>query len=670
MPHQKRQLAAIMFSDIEGYTRMMEEDENTGRFLAKRYRQVLQKGLQDHDGRLIQTYGDGSLCIFSSAVEAVRCAYHIQLELRRDPKVPLRIGLHMGDIVVDNEELYGAGVNAASRIESMGVAGSILVSGTISKEISNQPEFQMISLGLFEFKNIEHPMEVFALGNQGLVVPEIEILRGKLKKEVRKANPLLYILGIFLLLLIGWWVGPRLNSPAEVIQSLAILPFQSSSSMTDQDIMNEGIHVGLVSELGQLASVRVLDRWSTLPYTQSNKSLKEISQDLAVDCIVTGDLLVSEDTVLLDLKLVRTRPNEKVLWSNTYERKIDEILKLYQDVRTDIARRIKVGLTAYNIDTQPRESDVDAEAYKAYLRGMYFLNKSTPEDFEKGIQYLLDAVELDPADPRVYSSLAMGYMLLGHGPDPENQVWKRGRAAALQAIRLDSTLAEAHAVQAMIKTYYEWDFEGAEKGYLKALQINPNLAIARFQYAWYLASFGRFEEAIEHHLLAKELDPLWPLYTYDMGSLYLWAGDVDKAYKEVQEGLELDPEFGHGLWVQGNVYMAKGMFEEAINAHQSAASVHPIWRGALGGTYVLAGQPDKGLTILEEMINQEMSPRSAFWIAYIYMTLGEYNEMYKWLDYEFPDPWLVTLRTWPEFKILHDDPRFQAFLKRLNLPPV
>jgi class 3 adenylate cyclase/TolB-like protein/Flp pilus assembly protein TadD len=668
---EKRLLSAIMFSDIEGYTRVMEEDEKTGRSMARRYREVLQEGLNLYEGTLIKTYGDGSLCIFTSAVQAVRCAYYIQLELQKTLMVPLRIGLHMGDIVIDNDELYGAGVNAASRIESMGVAGSILVSGTISKEIKNQHEFQMVSLGFFEFKNIEYPMEVFALRNEGLVVPEAGTLKGKFKKKARKLNPVFYIIGIFLILAIGWWAG-RQPSAVEggVIQGMAVLPFQSSSGTEDQEIMRDGIHDGLISELGQLGSVRVVDKKSTLLFTQSNKTLQEISQDLEVDGIVTGDLSVSEDSVLLNLRLVKTLPEEKVLWSSIYERKIDEILRLYQDVRTDIARRIKVGLTTYDIDNQPMESDVDAETYKAYLRGMYFLNKSTPDEFDKGMQYLQDAVELDPANPRAYAGLALGYMILGHGPDPENQVWKRGRAAALQAIKLDSTLAEAHAVLGMIKTYYEWDYEGAEKAYLKALEINPNLAIARFQYAWYLACFERYEEAIKHHLLAKELDPLLPLYTYDMGSLYLYAGEVDKALKEVQEGLELDPDFGHGIWVLGNIYVAKGMFEEAIQAHQRAASIHPIWRGALGGTYALAGQPDKTREILEEFINQEISPRSALWIAYMNLTLEEYDEMYKWLDYELPDPWIVAIRSWPEFRVVHDDTRFQALLKRLNLPPI
>jgi len=210
----------------------------------------------------------------------------------------------------------------------------------------------------------------------------------------------------------------------------------------------------------------------------------------------------------------------------------------------------------------------------------------------------------------------------------------------------------------------------AERGYRKALEINPSLALAHFQYAWYLACLGRWEEAIEYHLMAKELDPLTPIYTVDLGGLYLWAGEEEKALEEVTEGLELDPEFAHEWWTLGNVYVAKGMFDKAIEAHQHAGVIHPIWRGALGGTYALAGQPDKARAILEEFKSQKITPRSAFWIAYMHLTLGEYEEMYKWLEYELPDPWLVSIRTWPEFRVLYGDPRFQAFLKRLHQPPV
>lgn len=576
----------------------------------------------------------------------------------------------MGDIVVDQEELYGASINAASRIESMGVVGSVLVSDTIYHDIKNHREFKLVSLGSFEFKNIERPMEVFALQKEGLVIPEAATLKGKFKAKVKKTSPVLYLLGVFLLIVLGWLGGGQLSGRGGKIHSMAILPLKFLSNSVDQEIMNEGLHNGLVSALGQLNSVRVISDRSTLPYANTEKPLNEISEELNVDGLVKGDISLFDDSILINLSLVKMVPREKVIWSQVYARKIDEILKLYQDVRTDIARKLDVNLTTSDINEQPNQTNVNPETNKAYIRGIYFLNKSTPEEFEKGMQYLLNAIEIDPADARGYAGLAMGYALLGHGPDPEDQVWKRGRAAAMQAIKLDSNLAEAHLVLAIIKCYYEWDWEGAQNGYRKALEINPSLAMAHFQYAWYLACLGHWDKAIEHHLQAKELDPLTPLNTSDMGSLYLWAGDVDKAFKEAKEGLELDPEFGHGWWVLGNVYVAKGMLEKAIEAHERAGAIHPIWRGALGGTLAIAGKLNEARAILLEFKTQEITPRSAFWIAYMYLTLGEYDQMYTWLDYEQHDPWLVSVRTWPEFRALHHDPRFQALLKRLNQPPI
>ena len=379
---------------------------------------------------------------------------------------------------------------------------------------------------------------------------------------------------------------------------------------------------------------------------------------------------MNDDSVQVNLRLVKTVPREQELWSHTYSESISQILRLYEEIRSDIARRIKVGLASGDINQQATPAETNPETYKAYVRGMYFLNKSTPQDFQKGMQYLMDAVEIDPADPKAYAGLARGYAIMGHGPDPEEQVWRRGRAAAMQAIKLDPNNANAHTVLGVIKAFYEWDWEGAEGEFLRALEINPNHAFAHFQYAWYLICFIRWEEATEHHLLAKELDPLVPIYTADMGGLYLWAGQPDKALKEVKEAMELDPEFAHSWFALGNVYATKGMFDEAVEAHQHAASIHPSYRGALGSTYARAGQPEKARAILSEFKSREIRPRSAFWIAYIHLALGEYDDVFEWLNYEYPDPWLISVRVWPEFRVLYGDPRFEAFLKRLGQPPV
>ena len=283
---------------------------------------------------------------------------------------------------------------------------------------------------------------------------------------------------------------------------------------------------------------------------------------------------------------------------------------------------------------------------------MYLINGSTPEEHEKGMLYLHEAVSFDPANPLAYLGLAKGYIVLGHGPNPDDDVWSRAKAAAMQAIKLDSTLSEAYTVLAILKFYRDMDWEGAGIYFKKTLEMNPNQALAHFQYAWFLAVFGRFEEAILHHQLAKELDPLVPLYTSDLGSLYYWAGELDLALKEAKEGLELDPEFGHGWWALGNVYVGMKKFDKAIEAHKKASVIHPIWKGALAGTYALSGNNSEAVKVLTEFKQQDLSPRSAFWLAYTHMTLGNLDSTFYWLDYQPPDPWIVSIRSWPEFRVV------------------
>src|SRR6185369_14268520 len=182
MQNQHRQLAAILFTDIVGYTAMMQQDEQNAVLITKRYTSVLKQFVPLHGGAILNDYGDGCLCSFSSATEAVRCAVQIQKQLRDEPKVPLRIGLHIGEILVEDEKIFGDGVNVASRIQSLAQGNSILFSKDIFDKIRNQPDFKPVSLGVFEFKNVNEPMEVFAMANEGLTVPRKEELKGKLKE--------------------------------------------------------------------------------------------------------------------------------------------------------------------------------------------------------------------------------------------------------------------------------------------------------------------------------------------------------------------------------------------------------------------------------------------------------------------------------------------------------
>jgi tetratricopeptide (TPR) repeat protein len=237
-------------------------------------------------------------------------------------------------------------------------------------------------------------------------------------------------------------------------------------------------------------------------------------------------------------------------------------------------------------------------------------------------------------------------------------------------LRLDETLAEGHAALGIINLYHKWDWEGAEQAFQHALELNPSSAMTHYHYAWYLSLFGRVDEAIVEHKRARELDPLNPLHTAWLGSLYLMKGQEEEALEEARKSLELNPDYHIGFLMLGRVYAQKGMYEEAIAAHQELTKIAPRWRFALGRTYALAGQMDEARKILTELEKEGVTPFNALGLAKLYTALGEKDEAFRWLAYETPHAHFPWVRVLPWSVPLRDDPRFDELLRKMNLPPL
>jgi tetratricopeptide (TPR) repeat protein len=299
---------------------------------------------------------------------------------------------------------------------------------------------------------------------------------------------------------------------------------------------------------------------------------------------------------------------------------------------------------------------------------MFHLNKSTPEDFQRGLAYLHEAVENDPADALAYSGLALGYVTLGHGPAPPPDAWMRAREAAERAVRLDSTLAEAWAALADVKTYFEWDWDGAEDAFQRANALNPNLAMNHYHYAWYLILFGRVEEALAEHRRAQELDPLTPLHTVWLPGVYLYTGHYARALDEARRTAEQYPENATALYVLGTSAAQMGEFDEAIAAHEKMVEVNPRWKSALGRTYAVAGRTEDARRILAELEAQPPTSWGAIGLADLHTALGNKDEAFRWLAYEPAHGWLPWSRANPALEPLRDDPRFHDLMRHLGLP--
>lgn len=493
----------------------------------------------------------------------------------------------------------------------------------------------------------------------------------KRKLEIKWKSVLLYGgVPLFLILIIAGVIYLFIGR-AEAIDSIAVLPFENLTGDTGQEYFVDGIIDELIGQLGQIGALRVISLWSVMQYKGVKKPLPEIARELNVDAVVTGTVQQVGSSVSIRVRLIDALPAERNLWEETYDRAMADVLVMYSDIARAIAREVKVKLTPDEDTRLTTARQVNPETYEAYLKGMFYLNKGRPEEIKQGMAYFHEAVETNPTDPLAYAGLALGYVTLGHNPAGPGDAWSRARAAADRALRLDSTLAEAHAALADFKLYYEWDWAGAEQCFQRTNELNPNLAMNHYHYAWYLALVGRLDEAIIEHKRAQELDPFEPLHTVWLGWLYYFDGQFDKAMDEARKALELNPDYYIAHWILGEVYAEKEMYEEAIAAVHKAVEVDPIgFRWALGRIYALAGQTEEARRILAELEEEEATQWGTITLADLCTTLGEMDKAFRWLEvaYELHSAWLPWIRVDPILKPLRDDPRFKDLLRRMNLP--
>lgn len=456
------------------------------------------------------------------------------------------------------------------------------------------------------------------------------------------------------------------------IASLAVLPLANFSGDPGQDYFVDGMTEALITDLAKVRSLKVISRTSVMQYKGVKKPLKEIAHDLGVEAIVEGSVLQSGARVRISAQLIEAATDTH-LWAESYEREITDVLGLQSEVARSITQEVRVKVTPQEQALLAAESrKVNPKSYEAYLKGRFYLNKFTPEGFEKGLRYLHQAVEYDPADPLPYAGLALGYSLTAHEAIPEN--CKPAKAAALRALELDPNLIEARLAIAEIKLAWDWDWAGAERDFENILEENPSLAEAHAWYSFYHELNGRVDESLGELRQAMELDPLTPLWPAWLGWQHWDYGHFDQAIVEARKSLELNPDFPWGLYVLGAAYAEKKMYKEAIAAHQKAAAASPTVRWALGHTYAVAGWPEEALKIANELKKDPM-PMDAWGLGQIYTALGDKDEAFRWLEVAYERrftfiPWLGIAKNGMirPYAPLHGDPRFEDILSRMKLP--
>ena len=452
-------------------------------------------------------------------------------------------------------------------------------------------------------------------------------------------------------------------------RSIVVLPFEDLSGEAEQEFFAAGMHDALITELAQIGGLRVISRTSAMVYKDRRVSVPEIARELNVDGILEASVLRVGDTVRIQAQLIEAVPEERHLWAHQYDRKMSDVLAMHSDVARAVAREVEAEMTDQEETRLANRRHVSPETYELYLKGMFHLNKLTPEGFETGLEYLNQAVENDPGEPLPYAALALGWAIIGHTPSPPPDALHRAEAAALRALELDDSIAEAYAALAEVRIYHDWDLEGAERAFKRALDLNPNLAHARGHYSWYLLLNHTEDVALPELKRARGQDPLNPVFSAWLGWRYLWTEQWDKALDEARKAIELNPDFPIGHYVMGGAYTEQGRFEEAVAAHQKAGAVSPMWKWGLGCTYAKFGREAEARAVAREL-EENPTGWDSWGLAEIYAALGETDEALRWLEAAFDQrhsyiPWL---NLWPPFESLRDDSRFQDLARRGNAP--
>jgi TolB-like protein/DNA-binding winged helix-turn-helix (wHTH) protein len=392
-----------------------------------------------------------------------------------------------------------------------------------------------------------------------------------------------------------WRVWLRDGSPSE-IHSVAVLPLENLSYDPDQEYFSDGMTDALITELAQIGSMRVISRTSSMQYKQTKKSLSEIARELNVDGIIEGTVQRSGDRVRITARLIYA-PTDTHLWANNFERDLRDVLRLQDDIAREVATQIKAKVTPQEQTRLAGSRPVNPEAHELYLKGRYYWNKRTPEALTKGLEYFQQAIEKDPTYAPAYAGVADSYAMLGAGDYrvlPPKEAYPKAEGAARKALELDSTLAEAHTSLAWSKMVFDWDWQGAEREFEQAIELNPGYANAHHWFALYLSAIGRHGEAIAEDRKAESLDPLSLITSSDLGKEALGpAGLYDQEMEQCRKTLEMDPNFAEAHDCLANALIDKGMYREAIAESQKAVDLSKnnlTYIALLGNAYALAGR--------------------------------------------------------------------------------
>jgi TolB-like protein len=479
------------------------------------------------------------------------------------------------------------------------------------------------------------------------------------------------VIAVVLLLGASFWAGSQWEySESSSAKKIAVIPMTQQSAVDEDGYFENGMTEMLIDELSKVDELTVVNRASVQLLSASISTGDSYVLDVikGIDYYVNGKIERQQNKINVLIELKESIDTESI-WKKYYTKNISDIRSLWADIAYDLTSRIGIEVKLEDRVLWKDLRKVKPETFELYLKGKHFMNKSSPADLQRGLVYMLEALDQSPSDPYANAYLAEAYITLGHGPDPPPDVYPKALAAAQRAIQLDSTIAMGWAALAHYHTYFGMDWTLAEYAFERANELNPNLGNNHYHKAWYLTLFGQMNAAIEEHKKAQELDPFTLDNTAHLGFLYNFVGLYEEGLKECEKVAYMEDEYVWGSFIKGRIFIDQGRVDEGLEILRKVAEINPglkYW--GLGTELILSGHIEEGKVILNELEALPLNGYRALCLGAMYSSLGDNDKAFEYFSYKNKHGWYPWLRVMFVEGEIKKDPRFLKMIRDMNLP--
>ncbi len=640
MPKQRKH-AAIMFTDIVGYTALMGSDEDRAFEILSKNRKIHQELIQRYNGTLIKEIGDGMLISFDLASDAVYCAVEIQKK-SKEHDIPLKIGIHEGEIVFEDHDVLGDGVNIASRLEADTKAGCISISGSVYYDIRNKADISTNFISEMLFKNVNQPIKVFHVNWDG---GEMNEKSGHLSSNLIHQD-----------------------------KSIIVLPFKNISPDPDQEYFCEGISEEIINALTYIKDLKVIARTSSFSFKNMEVDELEIGRRLGVKFVLAGNVRKEQTRLRITVKLIAVEDGS-ILYSERFDRELKDLFDIQDDITSALIEKLKIKLSDEETEIFSESTHENLEVHNLYLLARYHMYRMSEDGINRAMEYVERIRKIDPEFGPAYLITGGIYALLGGSGVtvmPPKIAIPKSKEAFLKAIDLDPNLAEAHAHLCWLYWGYERKIANAENHIKKALELNANHVEVRRNHAWFNTYTGNFKGAIQEINKAIEIDPCFALVYQNAAFHYYFNKQNDRAIQFASKALEIDPNIEWPYMNIGIAYIQEGKLQKAIEALRKAPNIGHFTDGFLGYAYAQTGKIDLAKKLINgwpDRMNQGLA--SASGLALIYLGLGDIEQALKWIEaanLEKPAASVYTslVHIDPIWDSLRDDSRFNDIMIKMG----